>query len=125
MNKALILTLMMMIAALGCDREKYQQGKVIYDTLCLNCHMSDGTGLGDLYPNLSKSEYLTIRKSELPCIIKHGIRSDKLSTVYMPAHPKIEEASMTNLINYITYKWGDQHPVKIKDVMTQLDICVR
>ncbi len=117
--------ILFLIVICGCEKEKYPQGKIIYETLCLNCHMQDGTGLGALYPALNSSLYLSDRKAELPCLIKYGSKSEHLSTIYMPAHPQIEEASMTNLVNYLTSTWGDKIPVKLKTVMDQMETCAR
>jgi len=123
MNKWISFIIIFILAYVACKQEKFTQGKIIYDTSCANCHMDDGNGLGALYPALSKSEYLTTLKSKLPCLIKHGSQSNKLSTVYMPAHPNIEEASMTNLINYLSHTWGDQETVLLRDITDQLEVC--
>jgi len=123
MNKALIIIMSLAIVIFSCEQKKYEQGKRIYDALCLQCHMADGSGLGTLYPDLSKSTYLTDRMTDLPCLIRKGKRSDELATVYMPAQPQLREAELSNLINYINYTWGDQSGMSLLDLKEALSLC--
>ncbi|MES2572122.1 MAG: PVC-type heme-binding CxxCH protein [Verrucomicrobiota bacterium] len=48
-------------------------GKLIYDTLCLNCHQPDGKGLAGIYPPLSGSEWVGGDKSTLIKMLLHGL----------------------------------------------------
>lgn len=129
MNKLIVALTLGSIFLLSCVPQKYSQGKQIYETYCLNCHMADGAGMGKLYPNLSKSAYLKKNSSgpnlleQLPCLIYSGSQSPILQTVAMPANPQIEPAAMTNLINYISNEWGDQQIITLAVVNKELAKC--
>ena len=93
--------------------------------LCLNCHMEDGSGLNQLIPALKGSDYLVGKADGLPCVIRHGIRADSLGLTlrYMPAHPKMTEVEMTNLINYLSLSFGNQKHWQLKEIKNQLRNC--
>ena len=105
------------------DQSPYPLGKSIYERNCRYCHMDNGRGLGDLYPDLTKSAYLQNQKSLLPCLIKQGVSSSRLSTVVMPPHPHLTEADITNLINYMSATWGDGQAIQLQTAITSLDQC--
>lgn len=48
-------------------------GKIIYDSLCLNCHQADGRGLPGIYPPLARSEWVAGDLAPLIRIILHGL----------------------------------------------------
>ncbi|MEL6122449.1 MAG: cytochrome c [Bacteroidota bacterium] len=123
MNKAVTCFVLILCLVLGCKTEKYQQGRIIYETSCLNCHMSDGSGLGEMYPKLKGSRYLAEDIELLPCLIRQGAQSRQLETVYMPGHPEITTASMTNLINYMSDMWGDGRVVRLAEVTALMESC--
>lgn len=106
-----------------CKTETYKQGRLIYEVNCGNCHMADGKGLGEMYPDITRSEYLTTLRHELPCLIRHGKQGEMLSTVAMPANERLTPVAINNLINYISYTWGDKQVSNPKNVEEQLDNC--
>ena len=85
----------------SCQYEKYPHGKRSYLAYCGDCHMEDGSGVADLYPRLNKRSIVD-RHQEIPCIIREGIYNEE-SLIKMPAHPKMSNVDITNIINYITY----------------------
>ena len=108
----------------SCD-DTYSQGQRIYTALCANCHMDDGSGLNQLIPPLKGSLYLTGQKQGLVCVIRQGFRADSLGLTlkYMPAHPKMTDVEMTNLVNYLSASFGNQKHWQLKEVKTQLQSC--
>lgn len=122
-HQAIVLIILGCVTWISCQQEPYVQGKRIYETYCLNCHMEDGSGLGELYPALRESAYLTSQIQQLPCLIYNGAQSQKMATVEMPAHHQIEPAAMTNLINYLSHQWGDQRIVTLQSINAQLEKC--
>ena len=85
--------------------------------------MADGKGLGELYPDLSESKYLTSDFADLTCLILNGKQSDQLATIYMPAHKSLKAAELTNLINYMSDRWGNQKVIQLNDVIKQMKNC--
>ena len=118
-----IFFLSLSVCLWACATQPYAQGKRIYDAYCLQCHMADGNGLGELYPSLIGSSYLLSDIDKLACLIRNGQQSEALATVYMPAHKSLTPADVTNLINYISSTWGDREIVKIADITEQMNNC--
>lgn len=124
MNKVVISFFLLITAiSYSCKKDRYVQGKRIYEAYCVQCHMADGSGLGDLYPKLNQSPYLIDQKSDLVCLIRQGKQSGQLATVQMPQHKNLKEAELSNLINYLSFEWGDQKPMKITDIRQQMKEC--
>ncbi len=117
-----IVTLIVLTSALSCDQERYPQGKLIYERYCANCHMSEGKGLGEIYPSLVDSPYLSSDQESLVCLIKKGKKSTQLSTVYMPAHD-LSEVEMINLINYLSHKLSSTSAISPLQVREALVAC--
>jgi mono/diheme cytochrome c family protein len=92
----------------SCNESPYMQGKYMYDGLCQNCHMADGSGLEQLIPALSESSLLG--SPAMVCIIKNGIqdtmtRNGAQLVREMPSYSKLSITEVTNIINYINYRW--------------------
>lgn len=111
------------LALYSCAQEPFVQGKRIYEVNCGNCHMSDGHGLGDMYPDITKSDYFTSKKTDLICLIRHGKKGSVMESVIMPANKELTEVGINNLVNYLNYTWGDGSISKLDDVKTALANC--
>ncbi len=127
MKKAFFL-LVMIIFCWGCQpgnseksatdnlsqkgRHYYSNGKVLYETLCSNCHGEDGTGFKALIPPLKKSDYLLEDLNRAAIIIKFGQRgpitvNGQEFNQPMPANPKLTNIEIAELITYIGNSWGN------------------
>jgi len=84
--------------------------------------MADGEGLGEIYPTLIGSSYLTTDQDALVCLIKKGKKSTQISTVYMPAHD-LSDLDMINLINYLSYKLSEAPAISPQEVKEALAAC--
>lgn len=98
----------------GCQ-VKYPQGKALYEGYCASCHMENGEGLRSLYPPLAQSDYLVKNRSELPCIIRHGLEktievNGKTYDLPMAAIPNLSETEIHNILNYIQQAWDNNQP---------------
>ncbi len=125
MNKLSIIVTLSFIGMIcySCQQETYVQGKRIYEVNCSNCHMADGQGLGEMYPNITQSSYFSSNKDQLACLIRYGKQGNQLSNVVMPANDKLTEVGMNNLINYLLHEWGDQSLSNLNEVKEQLENC--
>lgn len=110
MRKNFIFYFYVLFSALfiSCNESPYMQGKYIYDSLCQNCHMPDGSGLEQLIPSLEKSSYLG--SARMVCIVKNGIqdtiiRDNGQLIREMPSFSKLSVTEVTNIINYINHRW--------------------
>ncbi len=87
------------------------QGKSLYTTYCSNCHQSDGTGLGKLYPPLEQSDYMMADKERTICIIKNGLEGEiKVDGIIynqqMPANTRLSNLEIAEIATYIYNSWG-------------------
>jgi nitrite reductase (NO-forming) len=90
------------------------KGKDIYVTYCMSCHMEQGEGIEDVYPPLSKSDYLMADKKRSIQQILYG------ATGPMKVNGKTYDAEMTgfdlkdeevsDLANYIRNSFGNKGP---------------
>ena len=97
----------------SCGDNPYQQGKVIYDYHCANCHLGSGEGIGQLIPPLKDADYLKAHWAELPCIIRHGLSDTILvnGVQYdgnMAGIKDLGAVELSNLINYMNHEWNEQ-----------------
>jgi mono/diheme cytochrome c family protein len=97
----------------SCGDSSSTQGERLYNVYCANCHLDDGQGLRGLMPPLAGSDYLRANFDDLPCIIRNGIRgpltvNGKVYNENMGGFPKLTEAEIANIVNYISQKWGDK-----------------
>lgn len=122
------LLLLTLFAQISCE-QKYNQGKVMYDFHCAGCHLEDGTGLGEIYPPLTKSEYVLNNLDQFPCIITKGmsgpIKVDgKDYNGEMPKNKSLSAVEVTNIINYMNdeFNYG-LSPIQLKQTMENLKRC--
>lgn len=126
MNKILIgLSICLFFS---CNSHPYEQGKRIYKAKCSNCHMNDGSGLGELIPPLAASDWLRDNQDLLACAITKGIAMPITvnGTIYRENMKgiKLTDVELTNLINYINNEWGNQYgEVLLKDIKEKLSEC--
>ena len=115
----------LVLSAVAC--EQYPQGAQLYSAYCSNCHQPDGSGLGQLIPDLRSSTTLTERESYVACIIKYGSEDDSPLEAYaapMPSFKNLTETEISNIMNYMGNNWGNRIPmVSPSTVAEYLDNC--
>lgn len=113
----------------SCNENPYQQGQILYQNFCANCHMDDGSGLEGLIPPLTGADYYQENVLQTACLIRYGIE-DKITVngqVYeqpMPGADQLTEFEIANILNYINTAWYQDLPyVKLADVRNTLKEC--
>ncbi len=106
------MTLLILLLITGC-KEDFVQGRRLYEGKCAGCHMHDGTGLERITPPLFQSDYLKAHIRQLPCRIRYGqydtIRvNGVIYTDFMLGFPDLTDVEITNICNYISYKFLNQ-----------------
>lgn len=91
----------------------YSNGRKLYKTICANCHMENGQGLGRLIPPLANSDYLLKNRSDLPRTIKYGINGPMIVNNIefnqpMPANPDLTDLEIAEILTYIGNTWGNE-----------------
>lgn len=113
----------------SCKDTPFQQGKILYENFCANCHMEDGSGLEGLIPPLAGADYYRQNILESACLIRNGMEGKVVvnGRTYeqpMPNNDQLTEFEITNILNYINSSWYDDLPyVKLEDVRNTLNAC--
>ncbi len=113
----------------ACQTNTYAQGELLYKQYCGQCHMDDGSGLGANIPPLANSDYLSQNLTNLPCMIRYGIKEPLVvnGVTYnqvMPGNLEVAGSDMANIINYIGQKWyGKDITIDLNTVKKQLEKC--
>ncbi|MEE9438279.1 MAG: cytochrome c [Saprospiraceae bacterium] len=127
-GKYFILLILVATLFIKCTTDTYPQGKRLYTTYCANCHMEDGTGLGQLIPPLAKSDYLISHRDNLACIVLNGLKGPiivngiKYDQVMPPA--QYSAVQINNIVNYIGTAWDNKmKPLALPDTEKVLADC--
>ncbi len=108
----------------ACQPNPYKQGETLYQFHCENCHMADGSGLVDLIPPLSSSDFLTDTSGRLVCLIRKGLPFNEQTRQQMPPNGDLNEVELANLVNYLQTGYTQQAKVvRVEDVKRWLAGC--
>ncbi|MEZ4948887.1 MAG: cytochrome c [Saprospiraceae bacterium] len=113
----------------SCEEHPYQQGEILYNNFCSNCHATDGSGLEGLIPPLASADFLKSNRKELPCIIRHGLAdtivvNGRIYAQEMEAIPNLSRFEIANILNYIEHSWGNgKQYFTIQEVEESLNSC--
>lgn len=118
-----------LIIQFSCKEDTFYQGHSIYDSVCANCHMEDGTGLKGLIPPLANSDYLKNNQLDVACIIRYGqegeiVVNGKTYNQPMAGIHYLTDTEIANIINYINHAWGNDYGmVDFKNLRIKLKEC--
>ncbi|MEI6583841.1 MAG: cytochrome c [Chitinophagia bacterium] len=91
-----------------------QDGKKVYDTYCISCHMENGMGVEGAFPSLVKTGNLS-DKNRLVKIILQGMRGPlKVNGISFDgemAGIEMTDKEVADVINYIRNSWGNKAPL--------------
>jgi len=110
-------------------KRAYTAGAVVYQSHCQNCHGSNGEGLSALMPPLTDSVYLKQNKTQLPCILKYGLKGDLIIVHGKPYQNQMPPADLApieiaQVLTYIQNSFGNKlGVVKIDEVNKDLSGC--
>jgi cytochrome c551 len=110
-------------------QQYYVEGEVLYKQHCANCHQTDGSGLGRVYPPLNISDFMNENFNEVICLIKNGRQGEILVNGVMYSQPMAGIPSLTDLevaeiTTYIYNTWSnDRGLVEIGEVSAILNQC--
>lgn len=128
-SQVLSAAILLAVIVLSACEQKYNQGKVMYEFHCAGCHLDDGTGLGELYPPLTKNDYTLENIDNFPCIITKGMKGKivvdgKTYDGEMPLNKSLSAVEVTNIINYMNtaFDYG-LAPIQLKETQENLKRC--
>ena len=115
----------------GCEHSTrtYNEGAVLYQKHCANCHMDDGSGLEALYPPLAAADLLKSLDIRAACVIRNGLQGRIVVNgieyeTGMAAIKQLSDVELTNILNYIHNAWGNKRRfIQLKEVKAVLKVC--
>ncbi len=131
-NTKLVLTFFLLACSwlpTSCDDNPYQQGEILYQNFCANCHMDDGQGLRGVIPPLAGADYVEENGALTACIIRYGMEGEVVvnGVTYnqeMAGIDVLSDFEIANIINYVRHAWGNDYGfVKLQDIQSALDSC--
>lgn len=92
-------------------QQYYVAGQALYEAHCANCHQSDGTGLGRVYPPLQESDFIEKNFAEVICLMRYGLRGEILvnGVMYnqeMKGIPQLTDLEIAEIATYIGNSWN-------------------
>ena len=106
-------------------QQYYVEGEVLYKQHCANCHQTDGSGLGRVYPPLNKSDFMDEKFNEVICLIKNGRQGEILvnGVMYnqpMAGIPSLTDLEVAEITTYIYNTWSHQQGLVEVSVVTSV-----
>ena len=94
----------------------YVRGEVLYLKHCSNCHQKNGTGLGQVYPPLNKSDYMDQNLNQVLCLMKYGSDGDltvngKTFVQPMPGVSTLTDLEIAEIATYIYNTWENKRGI--------------
>ncbi|HOX81706.1 MAG TPA: cytochrome c [Chryseolinea sp.] len=105
------------------------QGESLYEKNCSNCHQTNGTGLGLLYPPLNKSDFMDNHFEEVICLMKNGKKGEvivngKSFNKEMKGISTLTDLEIAEIATYIYNTWEHQRGiVDVQEVSRIISKC--
>ena len=103
-------------------------GKIIYDSLCLNCHQANAQGLAKIYPPLAGSEWVNGDKAAPIKMLLHGlsgpitVKGEPYGTGNpIPMPPSgLDDQKIADVLTYVRANFGNNAPAVSADEVRSL-----
>lgn len=88
-----------------------ERGKELYNTMCIACHMADGTGVAGVFPPLAKADYLEDTEASIRAV-KYGLQGEvtingqTYNNIMTPLG--LSDQEVADVMNYILNSWGNE-----------------
>jgi cytochrome c551 len=111
-------------------QQYYNQGELLYQKNCANCHQKNGRGLGRLYPPLDSSDYMSKNFEDVICLMRYGKKGElTVNSVSfnqpMPGIPTLTDLEIAEIATYIYNSWSHEQGLidvnRITDLMKKCD----
>ncbi|MBV7267858.1 c-type cytochrome [Winogradskyella luteola] len=90
-----------------------ERGKLVYDDMCITCHMANGKGVPKAFPPLADADYLRDNQNKSILGVKNGMSGKIIvngityNSVMTPLGLSNEEVA--DVMNYINNSWGNNY----------------
>ena len=123
---ALLLMLSFPLALMAGDDSDGNDGRILFQEKCGNCHGPKGEGFRRVYPPIRNSRYLGEQLPQLPCIIRDGLSGEitvagRVFNQAMPGDSRITDEEITLIIDFMLEEWG--HKPLALDVGKWMELC--
>jgi len=87
-------------------------GKKVYDSVCLACHMADGSGVPGMHPPLAETDWVTGDKERLIKLTLEGmsgkieVKGEEYNSI-MPPHSHLTNKQIADVLTYIRGSFGN------------------
>ena len=99
--------------------QSIEEGTLIYQDFCIQCHGSEGKGESGVFPPLAQSDYLMENITQSIQGIKYGMRGVMVvnGVVYegMMAAQGLDDVEIADVMNYILNSWGNSTQEQITE----------
>ena len=91
--------------------ESIKRGKLVYDDMCITCHMPNGKGVTNAFPPVANSDYLRKYQDKSIIGIKKGMSGKMVvngvtyNSVMSPLG--LSDKEVADVMNYINNSWGN------------------
>ncbi len=97
-------------------------GKKVYDSVCLACHMADGSGVPGMHPPITESDFVNGDPAKLIGIVLYGMKGkiEVKGEVYnsiMPPQAFLTNEQVADVLTYVRSNFGNTSgPITPDDV---------
>lgn len=104
-------------------------GKKVYDSVCLACHMRNGTGVPGMHPPITESDFVNGDAEQLIKIVLQGLsgKMEIKGEVYnsiMPAQAHLSDQEIADVLTFVRGSFGNTSgpitPEQVKQVRNSL-----
>ena len=97
------VSLLGFILMVACGSQRFSDGESLYNRHCAQCHMENGSGLGEAIPALT-AERLGLIWDQIACQIRYGKQGEMMA---MPANSELNDVEINNILNYLSSQFSD------------------
>jgi len=89
------------------------RGKIVYNSVCLSCHMAGGAGVPHLNPPLINTTYVLGDKAKLIKIVLNGFNEDveingQTYSNTMTPHSDLKDQQIADVLTYVRKSFGNK-----------------
>ncbi|SDR93988.1 cytochrome c [Gramella sp. MAR_2010_147] len=99
-----------------------ERGKIIYNDLCVTCHLPTGKGIAGTYPPVDGSNWLTEKREESIRGVKYGmqgpieVNGEKYDNIMTPMG--LSDKEVADAMNYVMNSWSNN----IDEMVTEEEV---
>ncbi len=87
-------------------------GKKVYDSVCLACHMANGSGVPGMFPPLIESDFVNGDPAKLIDIVLNGVEGEievkgEVYNNVMPPNPNLTNDQIADVLTFVRSNFGN------------------